>query len=238
MTTNLPLLELKGVCKSFGSPGEESRIEVLKGIDLAVKEGESVALVGPSGSGKSTLLHMMGMLDRPDSGQVVFGGRDLSGMAEPEAARFRNRQIGFVFQMHHLLPQCSVLENVLLPSLAAPQEQTSAEMAGRAEQLIEKVGLAQRRNHRPGELSVGERQRAAVARALINKPRLLLADEPTGSLDHATAQNLADLLEGLRSGEQLSLVVVTHSMELARHMDRILRLVDGKLESIPAELIA
>lgn len=220
------LLELSGVTKSYASPGGGAETRVLRGVDLAVAAGESVAIAGPSGSGKSTLLHLMGLLDRPTSGRVLLDGRDVSALTEAEAAEARARDVGFVFQAHHLLPQCGVLENVLVPTLAvkAPPDAES-----RALRLLERVGLSHRLSHRPGQLSGGECQRAAVVRALVNRPRLLLADEPTGSLDREGSESLARLLGELNREEGVALVVVTHSPQLAARMGRLLVLGDGAL---------
>jgi len=219
------ILELAGVTKSFASPdGVETR--VLRGVDLQVSAGESVAVVGPSGSGKSTLLHIMGLLDRPTSGRVLLDGRDVSSLTEEEAAAARARDIGFVFQSHHLLPQCGVLENVLVPTLAAKASPGAEE---RARRLLDRVGLSHRLSHRPGQLSGGECQRAAVVRALVNGPRLLLADEPTGSLDREGSESLARLLGELNREEGVALVVVTHAAPLAAQMGRLYALRDGAL---------
>jgi len=217
------LLELTSVRKSYSSPP----VEVLRDIHFQLADGEAVAIVGPSGSGKSTLLNILGALDRPTQGRVLFDGRDLAALTEPELAAIRNQQIGFVFQLHHLLPQCSVLENVLLPTLAAATPDPAA--PERAAQLLERVGLQHRLEHRPGQLSGGECQRVAVARALINRPRLLLADEPTGALDHANAVSLGQLLIELNKEQGVALVVVTHSLELAARLPRRLELRDGAL---------
>lgn len=225
----IPLLELRNVCKSY--PTETGALEVLRGVDLALQAGQSLAILGPSGCGKSTLLDLMGGLDRPTSGQVLLEGTDLQTLGEKEIARVRNRRIGFVFQLHHLLPQCTVLENVLLPTLADPKACTTAEARERATRLLERTGLAARQHHRPGQLSGGERQRAAFVRALINRPPLLLADEPTGSLDRASADSLADLIAEINRDEGVTLVVATHSPELARRMGRIIQIRDGRLES-------
>jgi lipoprotein-releasing system ATP-binding protein len=201
---------------------------VLKGASLRVSRGERIAILGPSGSGKSTILNLLGTLDRPDSGTVHLDGRDLSTLAPRELAHLRNRRIGFVFQSHHLLPQCTVLENVLLPTLAETGA-TPASAEDRARRLLDRVGLASRMDHFPGQLSGGERQRTAVVRALINAPLLLLADEPTGALDRASAEVLGNLLVELNRDESVTLIVVTHSPELARRMDRIVELRDGAL---------
>ncbi len=214
------LLELTHVSKSYGA------VEVLRDVNLQLTAGERMAIIGPSGSGKSTLLNLMGALDVPTRGTMNLDGRDLSHLTENELAGIRNRQIGFIFQLHHLLPQCTVLENVLIPTLTG--HTTDADYA-RAERLLERVGLKHRLTHRPGELSGGECQRVAVVRALINQPKLLLADEPTGSLDHASATNLGQLLTELNKEEGVALVLVTHSLELARQMPRVLELRDGEL---------
>ena len=185
-------------------------------------------MVGPSGSGKSTLLNVIGALDRPTSGSVRLEGRALSGLSDDELADLRARRVGFVFQLHHLLPQCTLLENVLAPTLVAPPADRSA-APDRARALLARVGLASRLSHRPGQLSGGERQRAAVVRALINRPALLLADEPTGSLDHHGAEDLADLLVELNAEQQTALLLVTHSAPLAARMARTYQLRDGGL---------
>jgi ABC-type lipoprotein export system ATPase subunit len=240
MASAAPLLQLVEVTKQFQSPDGTSPLTVLSEISLEVEAGQSLAIVGPSGSGKSTLLHIIGTLDRPSSGRVTLAGQDLNQLDQNHLAAVRNRQIGFVFQAHYLLPQCTVWENVLVPTLAEVPKadtlkgghQTPASVEppqARATRLLERVGLGQRRSHRPGHLSGGERQRAAVVRALINRPQLLLADEPTGSLDHASAQALAQVLVELNHEEGVTLIVVTHSRELAERMGRVLELKDGKL---------
>lgn len=200
--------------------------EVLKGVNLSMGDGEAVAIVGPSGCGKSTLLNIVGALDRPSSGSILYQGQDIAQLSAPELARFRNREIGFVLQRHHLLPQCTVIENVLMPTLVHPDKQ---DVETRAYALLERVGLSHRLKYRPGKLSGGECQRVAVARALINQPRLLLADEPTGSLNEEAAEELADLLIEINREQGMALIVVTHSLLLARRMQRILRLQDGRL---------
>ena len=223
----LPIVELKDVVKTY--PGSDaSGVEVLRGVSLRMEAGESVSITGPSGCGKSTLLNIVGALDRPTSGRVLLGGEDLAGLSDRELAAIRNRRVGFVFQLHHLLPQCSALENVLIPTLPAGG---GAEAAARAEALLERVGLANRRHHRPARLSGGECQRVAVVRALINRPALLLADEPTGSLDGDTAAELVELLVELNQEEQLGLLMVTHSPTAASCMDRSYRLDHGQLSS-------
>lgn len=221
------LLELARVTKTYAPPEGGTAIEVLRGIDLTIDAGEAVAIVGPSGSGKSTLLNLLSALDVPTGGTVRFNGHDLCTLPEPELARIRNREIGLVFQQHHLLPQCTVLENVLLPTLTNPAELQTDETIRRAQQLLVRVGLCQRTSHRPGQLSGGECQRVAVVRALINRPKLVLADEPTGSLDRESAQNLGRLLFELNREEGVALILVTHSMELAALAPRRLELRDG-----------
>jgi lipoprotein-releasing system ATP-binding protein len=213
------------VTKQYETRGEP--LVVLREASLELSAGESLAVVGPSGSGKSTLLHIIGTLVAPTSGSVRLGGDDPFALTDVELARFRNREVGFVFQDHHLLPQCSVLENVLVPELAFGA--VAPEAIERAKGLLDRVGLGDRLEHRPAELSGGERQRAAIARALICQPRLLLADEPTGNLDHATASTIARLLLDVQQSEQTMLVVVTHSTELAGAMGRRSELVDGRL---------
>lgn len=220
------MLRLEAVHKSYPAPDGRSRISVLKGVDLEVAAGETLAVVGPSGSGKSTLLWLMGGLDVPTDGRVVLDGRDLAALSEAERAGVRNRRVGFVFQLHHLLPQCTVWENVLVPTLAF---RSGEQAAPRARRLLERVGLGDRLGHRPAELSGGECLRAAVARALINRPALLLADEPTGSLDADTSDRLAELLVELNREEGVSLVVVTHSQALAARMGRRCNLKRGVL---------
>ena len=215
------LVEFTQVAKSYGL------VDVLTEINFQLAAGDAVAIVGPSGSGKSTLLNLLGALDRPTRGTVRLGGRDLSQLSEDELAGIRRRQVGFIFQLHHLLPQCTVLENVLVPTLTLPPNPDNRE---RAIELLKRVALEQRLGHRPGQLSGGECQRVAVARALINKPQLLLADEPTGSLDHANATSLGKLLLELNRQEGIALVVVTHSLELARQLPRVMELRDGKLQ--------
>ncbi|MBV9124975.1 MAG: ABC transporter ATP-binding protein [Planctomycetes bacterium] len=203
-------------------------LAVLRDLNLELARGDSLAVMGPSGSGKSTLLHILGTLDRPTSGSVRLDGKDPFALSERELADFRNRHIGFVFQDHHLLPQCSVLENVLIPTLVGGDGQADAEAWAR--KLLERVGLSQRLDHLPAELSGGERQRVAVARALVRHPSLLLADEPTGNLDRHTAQGVGELLLELHRQEQTVLVVVTHSSELARLFPRQVEMAEGQLQ--------
>jgi lipoprotein-releasing system ATP-binding protein len=237
MPSPAPLLTLSNVTKRYESPGSTDSLTVVDNISIQVERGQSLAIVGPSGSGKSTLLQIIGTLDRPTSGIVQLDGQDLNQLNDVELAAVRNRKLGFVFQFHYLLPHCSVLENVLVPTLAKVKQPSNsstvsapAETAeARANRLLKRVGLAERMNHRPGELSGGERQRVAVVRALINQPWLLLADEPTGSLDHASAQQLGQLLVELNREEGVTLIVVTHAKELAAKMGKQLELKDGKL---------
>ncbi len=226
-----PLLTLTDIGKRYDSSGSTESVTVLKGITLEIGRGESVAIVGPSGSGKSTLLNIIGTLDHPSSGVVTLDGEDLTRLDEIQLAQVRNRQIGFIFQAHHLLPQCTVLENVLVPTLANKDTALRDGAPERARKLLDKVGLGERLSHRPGQLSGGERQRVAVVRALINQPKLLLADEPTGALDRASAQTLADLLVRLNREEGVTLIVVTHALDLARRMGRVLELQDGHISS-------
>jgi len=222
-------LKLRGVAKSYQSVLDGPAVTVLEGIDLEIQEGESAAIIGPSGSGKSTLLNIMGTLDRPTQGQVWLEEKDLAHLNELELAAVRNRRLGFIFQAHHLLPQCTVLENVLVPALVCQDEPLRQSAPERARRLLDRVGLGPRLHHRPGQLSGGERQRAAVVRALINQPQLLLADEPTGALDRASAEELARLLIELNREERVTLIVVTHARELASQMGRRFELRDGRL---------
>jgi ABC-type lipoprotein export system ATPase subunit len=229
MPTPAPLLKLVNITRRYDSPANAGALTVLDQVTLDVARGESLAIVGPSGSGKSTLLQIIGTLDRPTSGSVELDGRDLNNLDEMQIATVRNRQIGFVFQTHYLLPQCTVLENVLVPTLACSDVALRDGAGERAERLLKRVGLGERKSHRPGELSGGERQRVAVVRALINQPQLLLADEPTGSLDHASAQQLGQLLLELNREEGVTLIVVTHARDLARRMGRVFELKEGRL---------
>ncbi len=220
------LVEVHGVSKSFQTG--DHKVRVLDGVHLSVAAQESVAIVGPSGSGKSTLLNLLGTLDQPDQGTIVIDGKNLSMMGGDELARFRNRNIGFVFQSHHLLPHLTVLENVLVPVLAQASE-VGDEVLLRANQLLQRVGLGDREKHLPGRLSGGERQRVAVVRALINQPRLILADEPTGALDRISAAEVGRLLIELNREHGITLIVATHSEELAARMDRVLSMENGTL---------
>jgi ABC-type lipoprotein export system ATPase subunit len=225
-----PILQLSNVSKTYASAGGTGEIAILSNIDFALEAGESLAIIGPSGSGKSTLLNIIGTLDRPTSGKVLLQGRDITALDDTEVADVRNREIGFIFQNHYLLPQCTVLENVLVPTLASKDQQLRSTAPDRGRKLLDRVGLGARFEHRPGQLSGGERQRVAVVRALINRPRLLLADEPTGALDHASSQNLAELLVELNREENVTLIVVTHALELARRLRRIMEIRDGGLQ--------
>ena len=209
-------LSLKQIGKTFQLG--ESQIEVLRDVSFSIDSGQSLAITGPSGSGKSTLLHLIGTLDSPTTGQIQIDNQNPFSLSEPDLARFRNRTIGFVFQDHHLLPQYSVIENVLIPTLAFGK--TTSQKIHRGEELLEKVGLSHRIEHRPAEMSGGERQRVAIARALINQPGLILCDEPTGNLDRSTADQVSDLLLDLHHQMQNILVVVTHSPEFANRLQR------------------
>jgi lipoprotein-releasing system ATP-binding protein len=253
MTAAATLLELTGVTKRYSLPDGANPVPALNNISLIVARGESLAIVGPSGSGKSTLLQIIGTLDRPTCGRVLLHGRDLSQLDDLQLASVRNRQIGFVFQSHFLLPQCTVLENVLVPTLAKAGQASSLSHArnekerpetgrmpvspeaaeDRASRLLKRVGLGERMNHRPGQISGGERQRAAVVRALINQPELLLADEPTGSLDQASATSLGQLLVDMNREEGVTLILVTHALDLAKRMGRVMELRNGSLANVP-----
>lgn len=218
-------LVVEEVCKEYPTRGEPLR--VLRGVSLALVPGQTAAIMGPSGSGKSTLLSIVGTLEPATSGRVLLDGQDPAGLSEPALAAFRRQKIGFVFQEHYLLPQCTVLENVLVPTVAAGR--TTPQDVARAQHLLARVGLADRLEHRPAELSGGERQRAALARALVNRPLLVLADEPTGNLDRSTAVRVADLLLEVTREENAMLLVVTHSASLAARMERQYELDDGRL---------
>src|SRR5262245_30821260 len=233
-------LQIDHLCKDY--PTRSGSLSVLRDVTLEVPAGEALAVMGSSGSGKSTLLYVLGTLECPTSGGVRLEGQDPFALSEPQLADFRNRHIGFVFQDHHLLPQCSVLENVLIPTLVHNALwrglETTPQRAAEdwARELLRRVGLSERLEHRPAELSGGERQRVAIARALVNRPKLLLADEPTGNLDRHTARAVAELLVELHEQERTILIVVTHSAELARLLPRRLEMVDGRLE--PMEGVA
>jgi len=224
------LLKLDAITRSFDLSTANDSIEVLSDVSLEVEKGDTVSITGPSGSGKSTLLNIIGTLDRPSTGTVRFFGQDMSGIPDKQLAEIRNKDIGFIFQQHHLLPQCTVLENVLIPVIPRRKKSDSALDQERAVSLLRKVGLDSHLNCFPAKLSGGERQRAAVVRALINRPQLILADEPTGSLDQAASENLGQLLLDLNEQEGTALIVVTHSLELAARMERMYKLIDGRLE--------
>ncbi len=209
-------------------------LRVLRDVNLTLHQAEMVTIIGASGAGKSTLLHCLGTLDLPSSGEILFGNVDITRLPPPDLARFRNQSIGFVFQFHHLLPEFNALENVMMPALIA--RRPVAEARDRAKAMLDEVGLTPRLKHRPGELSGGEQQRVAIARALIMRPRLLLADEPTGNLDTRTSAEVHDLLFRLNEEHNLSMLLVTHNMELAQQMPRIVRMADGMILDVDADL--
>lgn len=213
------MIDIKDIKKSFGS------LQVLRGVNLHIDKGEVISIVGPSGAGKTTLLQLIGALDRPTSGSILFNGRDLASMSDKQLATFRNRQIGFVFQFHQLLPEFTALENIIIPALIAGRSRSEAEKD--AMELLGIMGLQERAGHKPSELSGGENQRVAVARALINKPALILADEPSGSLDSKNKEELHKLFFELRARYGQTFLIVTHDEELARTTDRTIRMVDG-----------
>ena len=229
MPNDTPLLTLEKVSRDFPSAEDGEPLRVLRSVSMEVARGESIAIVGPSGCGKSTLLNLIGTLDQPTGGTIAFDGRNLMDLNDDELAVLRNHEMGFIFQSHHLLPQCTVMENVLVPTLAHGRATDDDEE--RAVRLLDRVGLAERLAHRPGQLSGGERQRVAVVRALINQPQLLLADEPTGALDQATADQLGQLLVKLNAEENVTLITVTHSEKLAAQMARTVELKDGQIKS-------
>ncbi len=228
MTTTAPALIVRDLTKSF--PTASGDLSILRGVNLSLERGAALAIVGPSGSGKSTLLYALGLLDTPTSGTVTLDGENPHQLGNTQQSEFRNRKVGFVFQDHHLLPQCTVLENVLIPTLAGSG--TNPEVLERARQLLDRVGLSGRLQHHPAQLSGGERQRVAVCRALINRPVLLLADEPTGNLDHTTAEAVGSLLLELNQEQQTILICVTHSMELAARFPRRCELKNGLLVDV------
>jgi len=218
------LVEVQRIFKTYGNGAKQ--VEVLKGIDLTFFKGERAAIVGASGVGKTTLLHILGTLDRPTSGKVLYEGKDIFTLNEKALALFRNREIGFVFQFHHLLPEFNALENTMMPCLI--RGMSKKEGASQAESILSLVGLKDRLTHKPGELSGGEQQRVAVARALVLEPKLLLADEPTGNLDTKTGETVFDLLQELNQVQGVTLIVVTHNLKLAARLSRQIHLVDGK----------
>ena len=221
------MLNVENVTKSYSTPRGE--LPILSGISLALNRGDAVAIMGPSGSGKSTLLYLLGALEPPSSGRITLDGKDPYALNERDQAAFRNRHVGFVFQDHSLLPQCSVLENVLTPILAAEPDKNAPDDVKRARELLDVVGLGDRLDHRPGELSGGEKQRAAVARALMRSPTLVLCDEPTGNLDRSSADAVASLLLDLHTARQTILLVVTHSAALAERFPVRYEMADGRL---------
>ena len=226
MNNASPILRLAGITKSYAT-GAAGNVDVLRGVDLDLNAGEVVALVAPSGAGKSTLLHMAGLLDTPDAGQVLLGGRDLSRANDSQRTQARRDDIGFIYQFHHLLPEFSARENVVLPQLAAGVSKRQATET--ADHLLQQVGLSDRAHHRPAALSGGEQQRVAFCRAFANGPRVLLADEPTGNLDPATSDKIFDVLMSLVRVADRTALIATHNLELAARMDRIVRLAGGKL---------
>lgn len=228
------LLQLKNISKGYGEIGTHSFRPVLKGLNLEFGKGEKIAIIGPSGSGKTTLLNMIGALDVPDSGEVFFEGQNITNYSKKELANFRNRHLGFIFQLHHLMPQLTLRENVLLPLLAQGNKISKVQNEW-AEYLIRKVGIWEQRNQKPSEMSGGECQRTAVVRALINKPELILADEPTGALDENNANALSELLIQLSDEEKVTLVTVTHSSEMAEKMDKRYILKNGKASPNPSK---
>jgi len=224
------LLELKNITKTYQSPSGSETRTVLDDLSMEINAGESIAILGPSGSGKSTLLNIIGSLDKPTTGEVFLDGQNLSDLDQTELSMIRNKKIGFIFQLHHLLPQCTVFENVLIPTLADSDQKDKIDFEERAMTLLKRVNLESHADHRPAQLSGGEQQRVAVVRAMIHQPPILLADEPTGSLDQTSAENLAQILIALNKEDNVTLIVVTHSEKLAGHMERIFDLNDGKLE--------
>ncbi|MGB3049688.1 MAG: ABC transporter ATP-binding protein [Polyangiales bacterium] len=220
-----PLVSVQNVTKTFEHEGRS--LEVLKGIDLDIGSGEMVTIVGPSGAGKSTLLHLIGTLDLPTEGRILYGGRDVTRLGSSDLAEFRNRSIGFVFQFHHLLPEFTALENVMIPGLIQGRRRFET----RAKQLLDEVGLSERLTHRPGELSGGEQQRVALARALLMEPKLVLADEPTGNLDSQTSASVHSLFFDLNRRHGITFLIVTHSRDFADMMPRRVSMKDGRIDS-------
>ena len=224
------MISVKNLSKSYETPGET--IQVLGELNLSLDAGDTASIVGPSGCGKSTLLNLLGALDRPTSGSIEIDGQDIATFSDPQASAFRNHSLGFIFQQQHLLPQLTVLENVLVPRLAGDWTESASETEDRARRLLETVGLTQRLNHLPWQLSGGEKLRTAVARALINQPKLILADEPTGSLDPTSTDTVADLLLDLNRTQNVTLLIVTHNPTLARRMSKSFELRQGKLHPL------
>lgn len=228
MPAKPPIIITKNLCKSY--PSATGTLEVLKGINLSVYAGEIIAVVGASGVGKSTFLHLLGALDRPTQGEVIIGDTPLAKLNDRQLAYFRNQFIGFVFQFHHLLPEFTALENVLIPAMIAGRNGQA--LRQRAQQLLQDVGVAQRMSHRPGQLSGGEQQRVAVARALMNEPQVVLADEPSGNLDRLSSESLHQLLLDLSRRDQRTFIIVTHNLSLAERADRVVELFDGQIKKI------
>lgn len=226
---SVPALQLANVCRSYGVG--ETRVDVLKGVDLEIRAGEMVALVAPSGAGKSTLLHIAGLLEHCDSGEVFIGERATAGLDDGARTRIRRHELGFIYQFHHLLPEFSALENVVMPQRIAGLAMNEAEKRGR--EILTFLGLSHRLDHRPGELSGGEQQRVAIARAVANTPRLLLADEPTGNLDPETGEHVFATLSALVKQSGLAALVATHNLELAQRMDRRITLKGGQVVDLP-----
>ena len=226
---NDPILTLTGITKAYNT-GKPNAVTVLQGTDLTVQKGEVVALVAPSGAGKSTLLHIAGLLDTPDAGQVGIAGRDMTKLSDRKRTAVRRNDVGFIYQFHHLLPEFTALENIVLPQLA--NGVSDADATARARDLLARVGIAERGDHRPGALSGGEQQRVAFCRALANKPQLLLADEPTGNLDPDTSDRVFDALMELVRGTGLAAVIATHNLDLAARMDHMVRMTAGTLETL------
>lgn len=215
------MIDIKGIHKSFGT------LEVLKGVDLSVEKGEIVSIIGPSGAGKTTLLQIIGTLDRPNAGSVVINGTDVLRLREKELSRFRNKHIGFIFQFHQLLPEFTALENVMLPALIGGEKEKDAKQ--RAQQLLNDLGLKERLQHKPAELSGGEKQRVAAARAMMMKPDIILADEPSGSLDSKNKEDMKKILLSLRDNYDQTIIIVTHDKELAEISNRVIEMRDGRI---------
>ena len=220
------IIQCRDLCKRYSEGNLD--VNVLKSINLEIKEGEKIAIVGSSGSGKSTLLHILGSLDLPSSGNVSIMGKDISKLSDAARGTLRNRSLGFIYQFHHLIPEFTALENVAMPLLIG--KRSIKEATELASDMLSKVGLAKRLDHKPGQLSGGERQRAAIARALVTRPKAVLADEPTGNLDHATAGRIFDLMQDLNNEMKTAFIVVTHDLELAKKMDKSYLLIDGELK--------
>jgi len=231
METNRTILVGSRIKKTYPGKANGERLVVLDGVDISIKKGSVIAVVGPSGSGKSTLLHVLGGLDKPDSGEVTWNQRNMYEMSEEELAGFRNRQLGFVFQFHHLLPEFTAIENIIMPALISGMELPEAKK--RAMNLLERFGIPGRAEHRPTELSGGEQQRVAMARALTNNPTLILADEPTGNLDEANTEIILDMLFELREKDEVSILLITHEKDIASRADIIYELRKGELHKLP-----